>query len=276
MIEKITPAASLLCLALASGTVAAATVTQIPVTEVQTGAGQSGGYPPSASAQSELLMLVQQLQEEVRQLRGAVETQQHKLERIEREQRDRYRDMDRRISALIQAAAESDPLLGSTAEAPAAQAGQQPLESAVPSAQTEVSDSGPAAAATSASVTQQGDQEAYQRAFQLVRERKFAESRAAFETFIQQYPASRNAANAHYWVGEIDLAQQSLESAKAAFKRVIDQFPQHAKVPDALYKLGVVEDRLGNSEAAQQAFQRLIQLYPQSSAAGLARNYSSR
>ncbi|MBV1787915.1 tol-pal system protein YbgF [Marinobacterium sp. D7] len=274
MVVKSFSAASLLCLALASGTVAAATVTQIPVTEVGTGAGQSGGYSQSASAQSELLMLVSQLQEEVRQLRGVVETQQHKLDRMEREQRDRYRDLDRRISALIQAAAESDPLLGTSSEAPVAQA-SEPVTPAA-SGQAEPSSTVPAESTASASVAQQSDQDAYQSAFQLVRERKFVESRAAFESFIQQYPTSRNAANAHYWIGEIDLAQQSLESARTAFKRVIDQFPQHAKVPDALYKLGVVEDRLGNRDAAQQAFQRLIQLYPQSSAAGLARNYSSR
>jgi len=272
MAVKISPAASLLYLALASGTVAAATVTQIPVTEAQSAASQRGGF--SQSAQSELLILVQQLQEEVRQLRGAVETQQHKIERMEREQRDRYRDIDRRISALIQAAAQSAPPVGSMPAAPEDQAAEVPVDNTAPAAQADssVADSAPTTAADS----RQDGQSAYQSAFQLVRERKFAESKAAFEAFINDYPASPNTANAYYWIGEIDLAQQSLESARSSFKRVIEQFPQHAKVPDALYKLGVVEDRLGNGAAAQQAFERLIQLYPQSSAAGLARNYSSR
>ncbi|KEA62053.1 TPR repeat containing exported protein [Marinobacterium lacunae] len=273
MIEKIIPAVSLLCLTLASGTAAAATVTQIPVTEVQSGGVQRGGY--SQSGQSELLLLVQQLQEEVRQLRGVVETQQHKIDRMEREQRDRYRDIDRRVSALITAAA-NDPMAGDTSAtgsvAPddASAVGETPVPAPSESVKAVTS------AGQTGQTGQLGDQEAYQSAFQLVRERKFSESKAAFEQFISDYPNSRNAANAYYWIGEIDLAQQSLESAKNAFKRVVDQYPQHAKVPDAMYKLGVVEDRLGNIEAARQAFQRLIELYPQSSAAGLARNYSSR
>lgn len=266
MIEKITKAAPLLYLAFTPVTVAAATVTQIPVTEVQSGAVQNRSY--SQSGQSELLMLLQQLQEEVRQLRGSVETQQHKIESMEREQRDRYRDIDRRISALIQAAVEADPMSGG---APV-EGDQLPVADTTPPATAPAQSVNASAAATGA----ESDQDAYRSAFQLVRERKFDESRAAFEAFVRSYPDSRNTANAHYWLGEIDLAQQSFAAAREAFKRVIDTFPQHAKVPDALYKLGVVEDRMGNTQASQEAFQRLIQAYPQSSAAGLARNYSSR
>lgn len=131
----------------------------------------------------------------------------------------------------------------------------------------------PAAAPASSSAGD--DRSAYQAAFALVRERKFDDARSAFEAFIQQYPQSDSLANAHYWIGEIDLAQQSLESARAAFQRVIADFSGHPKVPDALYKLGVVEDRLGNLEASQGAFQRLLAEFPQSSAAGLARNYTA-
>ena len=55
----------------------------------------------SQSANSELVLLLQQLQAEVRQLRGEIETQQYRLQKLEKEQLDRYRDMDRRLSSLV-------------------------------------------------------------------------------------------------------------------------------------------------------------------------------
>lgn len=250
----------LLLSALVAGSAGAATVTQIPVTEAQS--GQSQVY--AQSGQSQLLVLVQQLQEEVRQLRGMVETQQYQLEKMQREQRDRYRDIDRRISALIQAA--PDTGLSTDGATVVPEAAAQPTTPPASEQST---------AASQSPATAQGDNEAYQAAFALVRERRFDEARSAFQAFIRQYPQSSNRANAHYWIGEIDLAQQSLASAKLEFERVVNEFSGHNKVPDALYKLGVVEDRLGNGQAARKVFEQLLNQYPQSSAAGLARNYTA-
>src|SRR5210317_2281922 len=65
------------------------------------GSGQLHAETLSQSAQSELVLMIQQLQAEVRQLRGEIETQQYRMQKLEREQLERYRDMDRRLSALI-------------------------------------------------------------------------------------------------------------------------------------------------------------------------------
>ncbi|SEG01548.1 tol-pal system protein YbgF [Marinobacterium lutimaris] len=254
----------LLTLSLAAGSAVAAEVTQIPVTEVRSGAGMQQGLQ---SGQSQLLMMVQQLQEEVRQLRGQVETQQYQINKMKQEQLDRYRDTDRRLSAIISATAGAGgaAMVAPTSSEGSGAAAEAPAEAAATAPQT---------SADSASMASSGNaQEAYQSAFQLVRERKFAESQSAFEAFINDYPDSDHVANAYYWIGEIQLAQQSLDEAQASFNHVVNDYPRHVKVPDALYKLGVVQDRLGKKESAQGAFQRLIQDYPQSSAAGLARNY---
>ncbi|TCK08836.1 tol-pal system protein YbgF [Marinobacterium mangrovicola] len=251
----------LLTLSLAAGSAAAAEVTQIPVTEVRSGAGMQQGLQ---SGQSQLLMMVQQLQEEVRQLRGQVETQQYQINKMKQEQLDRYRDTDRRLSAIINATAAGG---GAALAAP----------SSSDSASSDAAEAAPAPTTDSSNQTAvaSGDaQSAYQSAFQLVRERKFDEAQASFQAFISDYPDSDHVANAYYWIGEIQLAEQSLEQAQTSFNKVVSDYPSHVKVPDALYKLGVVQDRLGKREAAQGSFQRLIQDYPQSSAAGLARNYS--
>lgn len=222
----------------------------------------------SQSAQSELVLMIQQLQAEVRQLRGEIETQQYRLQKLEREQLERYRDVDRRLSALILgggSAAAPAPQPAASAPAPVEQAPAQEPVAATPAP----SAPSPAPAAVS-------DSEAYASAFALVRERRFEEALTAFEGFVATYPSSDRLANAHYWIGEVQLAQQKLEPARAAFQLVVDQFGQHPKRPDALYKLGVTQDRLGDLAARTSTFEQLIANYPKSSAAGLARNYQSR
>ncbi len=225
----------------------------------------------SQSAQSELVLMIQQLQAEVRQLRGEIETQQYRFQKLEREQLERYRDVDRRLSALILgggSAAAPAPQPAASAPAPVEQAPAQEPVAATPA----LSAPAPAPAAPAAI----SDSDAYASAFALVRERRFEEALTAFEGFVATYPSSDRLANAHYWIGEVQLAQQKLEPARAAFKLVVDQFGQHPKRPDALYKLGVTQDRLGDLAARTSTFEQLITNYPKSSAAGLARNYQSR
>lgn len=251
----------------------------------------------SQSANSELVLLLQQLQAEVRQLRGEIETQQYRLQKLEKEQLDRYRDMDRRLSSLV--LQQADPM---AAPAPIA---ADPVSTTPIAAETSTPSAAPVVAetiapiSTGSALTQSAettvasspvettapvtpvepavsDRVAYQQAFTLVRERKFDESVQAFEQFIQTYPTSDNLANAYYWIGEVKLAQQQLDSAKTAFETVVSQFVGHRKRPDALYKLGVVQDRLGDSLAQQNSFKQLLEEYPKSSAAGLARNYKPR
>lgn len=224
----------------------------------------------SQSAQSELVLMIQQLQAEVRQLRGEIETQQYRMQKLEREQLERYRDVDRRLSALI--------LGGTPAAAP--EVAPQPAEQVAAPEPTQVEPVAtapqPAPVAPAPAAPSVSDSEAYAAAFALVRERRFEEALSAFEGFVASYPASDRLANAHYWIGEVQLAQQKLEPARAAFKLVVDQFAQHPKRPDALYKLGVTQDRLGDVAARTSTFEQLIASYPKSSAAGLARNFQSR
>jgi tol-pal system protein YbgF len=241
----------------------------------------------SASANSELVLLIQQLQAEVRQLRGEIETQQYRLQNLEKDQLDRYRDVDRRLSALIlqqgdspisapsdSVASDSPSVTGVTDTSVTEQTitdqliGQSVVDQPVVAQQPVQPEPVP--------VPTVDDKTAYQNAFGLVRERKFDEAITAFQEFIRFYPESDNLANAYYWIGEVKLAQQELEAAQLAFESVVSQFPAHRKRPDALYKLGVVKDRRGDATGQALAFQMLLDEYPTSSAAGLARNYKPR
>ena len=58
----------------------------------------SGGLSPSAAA--DLLFQLETLQQEVQSLRGQLENQGHELKLMKESQRDRYIDLDKRISEL--------------------------------------------------------------------------------------------------------------------------------------------------------------------------------
>jgi len=254
-----------------------AQVDNVQVIEISTGGQQSQAQRQpdvatgSMAGQSELLLVVYQLQEEIRQLRGELEAQQHKLNRLETDQRDRYRDVDRRLSALINAL--PDPAAPPpVVPAPVA---PTPPSSDAPSVSAPAVPVAPAPEVASAPAATRADQQAYDEAFNLVRERKFNEAIAAFEAFVIQFPNSTNTANGYYWLGEIHLAQQSLDMARIQFERVLSDFPSHGKVPDTLYKLGVVYSNLGQRERSRDMMQRVIDEFPQSTAASLARNFRS-
>jgi tol-pal system protein YbgF len=108
-----------------------------------------------------------------------------------------------------------------------------------------------------------GEQEAYQAAYGLVRERQFSDALTAFAAFLGEYPFGRFAPNAHYWLGELYLVVEPVdpESARQNFQVLLDQYPNDRKVPDALYKLGRVHALKGNQERSREYLQRVISEY---------------
>lgn len=199
---------------------------------------------------------IQSLEEEVRGLTGLVEELTWRVDRLAKEQRERYIEIDSRLTDL---------------RAPPAPITAQP-DDGLATPQTD-----PAQPAT--------EEDAYRVAFELLtsaRDQPADEQRAGYQQAIErfnalvvEYPAGRYAPNALYWIGELQLALEELELSRQAFVQVITLHPEHAKVQDALYKLGVVYHRLGDTPAALNYLDRLIGEFPESSAARLAESYAA-
>lgn len=198
----------------------------------------------SSDARS-LALRVQQLEEEIRRLNGLVEEQASLLTRLQDQSLERYVEVDRRLATIASGEginAADDPVspadtvaLGEPNAAP-----EEPLK-----------------------VPQMGEQEAYQAAYGLVRERQFSDALTAFAAFLGEYPFGRFAPNAHYWLGELYLVVEPVdpESARQNFQVLLDQYPNDRKVPDALYKLGRVHALKGNQERSREYLQRVISEY---------------
>ncbi|MEM8766772.1 MAG: tol-pal system protein YbgF [Pseudomonadota bacterium] len=231
-------------------------------------AAPTAAAPTQDRRLSELFYQLQVLQQEVQELRGLVEEQAYQLNRLARDQKEQYIDLDRRVAGLTTGAVVAGG--GTSAAAGSAGAASGGLSAGGQGA-TAGSAAAPVAALPSASGV--SEREAYQAAFDLMKARQFDQSIAAFNGLIVDYPNGQFTPNAFYWLGELHLAQQNTEQARQSFMQVINLYPDHPKIPDTLYKLGVAYHRLGDTSRALEYFGQVQSNYPQSSAAGLAASY---
>jgi tol-pal system protein YbgF len=213
----------------------------------------------------DIMLKVESLQTEVQRLQGQSEEQSHALQELKKRQRDLYIDIDRRLLQI-----ERNTPAG-TAGAPGAVAG---VTAAKPSGSKSTTQSKAAvtAGAMAAPVLLQGEQQAYQDAFNLLRELRYDKATLAFRDFLKKYPNGRYAHIAQYWLGEASYAQGKFKQAIKDYQALIDNYPNSPKLAEAMLKIGYSEYELKNYKAAQNSLERLIKTYPGTTEAGQAQN----
>ena len=215
----------------------------------------------SSSANTELFFMIEQLKQEVNSLRGLLEEQSYELRMLKQSGKDRYQDLDTRILDITKRLSasnknDSSPL----SNKPVTPLEPKPvkLEVVEPIKHRE-----PTAA----------ENEDYQKAYALIKDKKFDESIIALFSYTEKYPDSPLLPNVYYWLGEVYLATSKLDQAKTSFSLVISAYPDSQKAADSLYKLAVTLDRLGDSNMAKQYLDDVKLTYPESTAAKLAASY---
>ena len=255
--KPLAPAGGKLVLAAALAALAApATWAAAPVEESSAAERAAPPTPVAAteapaaqpSQLSQLFGLVQRLQQEVNQLRGQVEDQAHRLERLGREQQERYLDLDRRLAGTSRA---------------------QPA----PAASDEAAADGAGALAGMPTADPTTEQGAYQAAYALLDQGEFQAAAQAMERLIEDFPNGQYTANAFYWLAEMHRRNGDLENARQALVQVITLYPDHGKIPDALFKVGVVYMELDDAERARSYLEQVVREHSTSTAANLAKDY---
>lgn len=182
---------------------------------------------------------LQQQEEELRNLRGIVEQLQYQSEESKQRQRQLYLDLDRRLAALE---------------------GGSPSAAGSSSSNTITRQETPAA----------GEEQAYLRAFDVLKAGQFNPAIKDFQAFLQKHPNSSYADNAQYWIGEAHYVSRRFAEAQNEFSKVLKNYPNSQKAPDALLKLGYIQNELGDANASRATLARVITEYPNSTAAKLA------
>jgi tol-pal system protein YbgF len=230
-----------------------------------------------STAMTNLVIQVQELQDEVRMLRGRLEEQATELENLKRRQRDQYLDLDRRISDMRNAQpvsgagpAVSTPIQQDIVTSPADDAPdvRAPMQS-----QSEVTSiDQPVVQSQAAPVSAADEKAAYDKAFQSLKELRYADAAEDFQSFLTQYPNSEYADNAQYWLGESYYVTRNYDIALTAFQTLIKRFPESPKSPDALLKIGYTHYELKQWDQARAALTQVQEDYPDSTLSRLAEN----
>ncbi len=198
-----------------------------------------------------LLQSLQALQREVSELRGDVEVLSFELDKLKKQQKDIYLDLDQRIQQTDQSV--SNLLAGSSVAGFGAPSSEPADELITDDAQETL-----------------GEQESYQAALTLLKSGRYEDAIQSYQVFIISYPESIYAPNAQYWMAEAYYVLKSFQSSISQFQKVISAYPSSRKVADAYLKMGFAYYELKEWVNAQSALEKVITDYSSSTAARLA------
>ena len=205
---------------------------------------------PGASQLGQLFYQLQLLRDEVQRLNGALEEQQNQIERLAREQHERYLGLDRRVAELSNGALATPSAVATV----------------TPDARTDRPSQQRGGATT--------ERGRYESAYAMMQRQEYEAATETFQGLIGEFPNGQYTPNAYYWLGELHRKRGDPEAARQSFVLVVNLYPDHGKVPDALYKLGVVYTQLDDPDRALAYLDRVLREYPDSTAASLAKQHA--
>jgi tol-pal system protein YbgF len=197
--------------------------------------------------EAEVSQRLDEVQNDMRDLRGRIDELEHNNEQLTRQERDLYGDLDKRIAAMGGPAA-----AGASGTAAAAAAG------------------GALAGAAAASGPSSTEQAVYNQAFDALKAGSYSTAITGFRDFLKNYPDSSLAENAQYWLGESYYVNHDYDSASGAFRAVLKKWPDSRKAPDALLKLGLTQFDQKQYGPARTTLEEVTKKYPGTDSAKLA------
>ena len=217
-------------------------------------------------AMLEMIQQVDQISEDINLLRGEIEVQGNDVVEIKKRQRELYQDIDRRLRDMESRTVGQAPAAQVTVP-PASAPAVEPAGS-VPSLAPAASSAAVAAAPVTA--LQAGEKEAYQTAFDTLKEGRYKEAKVELQAFLVKYPNGSFSGNAQYWLGEAHYVTRKFEQGIVEFEKVLNGFPGSNKVPDAMLKLGYTYYELKQYPQSKTVLQDLRARFPNETASRLA------
>lgn len=229
----------------------------------------------STEGPSELLLQVQRLQQEVQALRGLVEAQQHRLDQLQRQQRDQYLDIDARLGQGSDADGAEEPARSGDRDqsAPGPSSTSRDLRASRETSPAEPSTDPRARVVPTLpapETTSGGERDAYQTAFNQLKERRYDEAVATFSDLLRTYPNGEYTPDALFWLGETHYVTRNYEAAITQYDRLIAAYPESPRLPSAMLKVGYIHDAQGREDAARAVLEEIPRRYPSSTEARLA------
>lgn len=225
---------------------------------------------------SDIIMQNQALQQQIAELKGTIEEQNHQIKSLQEKQKLLYIDVDSRLATLESKLTQSNasqPIVENNTAQPTTQS--VPQNNTTSQVETVVVDTNTQEPVTTTEIIKpqlSTYQDAYDISFAHLRAGRFLESARAFENFIQGYPENELTDDAYYWLGESYYVKRQYPQALAAFKSLTDKYPNSKKAADAWLKTGYSYYEMDDLVKADEVLNSVINNYPNTGIARLARN----
>lgn len=218
--------------------------------------------PPQNQEILSMLSQLQEIRQELRQLRNVVEELQFESENAKRRRQDLYEDLDRRLLALERGQSELSP----NADAATDLATQDSSAVAV-TTDPAIEDQSTAPDDTAALTRTDGavsleEQDAYEQAFEMLRQSSYTDAITSFQGFVEAWPDSQLADDAYYWMSEARYVNRDFEQALNGFRTVVSRYPDSQRVPEALLKIGYIQYDIGTYDDAADTFRDILARFP--------------
>ena len=201
-----------------------------------------GGADRQNKSLMDLQGQIEALNNEIRNLRGQNEELARGLQDAEKREKDFYVDLDTRLRHFETKEAEAAAKADLSASATPA----DPFDPAL-------------------------ENRAFEVAYGLFRDGKFADAVAAFQGFIDKYPDSVHVPNANYWMGSAQFALNDYKAALVTYQGLIKDFPGISRAADVLFSIAECQRELKQDAAAQKTLKQLVAQHPDSGAAAKAK-----
>lgn len=189
--------------------------------------------------QLQMQQQLDQIAQELSELRGTVERNSYDLSQMLERQRELYRELEN---------VRSQPNTAETA--------------------SNKKDEKPSGGAYTSNTSENVE---YQNAVDLIlKEKDYTGAISSFKAFLVKYPKSVYTPNAHYWLGQLFYAQKKDVEAAKDFAAVV-AFSDSNKRADALLKLGDIAKRNSNNASAKKYYQQVVDGYPDTTTAQQAK-----
>lgn len=235
-----------------------------------------GGSNIPTNVNWELMQRIDQLENQVRSLRGTIEEQQHTIDQQRKDLDSHYNDLDQRLQLLQQkvdgddgsAASEDsssdDSNTADTTTENTAPAKSDPVPPSTTPTKSDTTGAPPAKKPLS-------EKDAYTLALDKYKQGGAKQAIQPMQDFIKQYPNSIYIGNAHFWLAEFYLAIEpaNYTAAKKNYEIVAKQYPKSAKAPRSLYQLYSIARNVDRNNVSANLYrQQLLKQFPESTEAG--------
>lgn len=242
--------------------------------------------PITGNMNWDLIQKNQQLENQIRELRGKIEEQDHAIDQLNKELSNRYTDLDQRLELLNQklepdnnSQEQQAPAENAPTTNPAVENSEQTTQTAASNQTTTQQQPATQTAQTSATPTNSNntsdpialEKAAYTVALDAYKKGGAKQAIAPMQNFIKNYPNSIYTGNAYFWLAEFQLAidPPNYNEAKKNYEIVAAKFPNSSKAPRALYQLySIAKDVNKNTQTANVYKSKLLSTYPKSEEAG--------